>query len=411
MRKFYLCVAGILLGSSACLAQKNYLPGFIIKSPGDTLKGFIEYKRWDRSPLKIFFKKLLEEKPTEYTPIQIKSFGVANENYESAIVDVDASPHKIAELSQTSTPEFIRDTVFLQILVQGEKTLLHLKDRNAKNHFYIKEEEKYQPLVYKQYIIMGGPSGKFMAKNESYKNLLDNYLKNCSSIQNRIKTAKYEVGPLTKLFYYYYQCTNQSINYRTERKEGKVELGIVAGASLSTLKFTGGISYIVDNDYESSINPTVGIFCDLKILRSNNWTVSNDIMYTSFNVKGEAVGGGNGFPEYTSRAAFNFHYMKTHHLLQMNLLKKHIFFLSAGFSTGFALKDDYSITIQYENQIPSNWPFASRKFETGYLVGLGFRKNRWNAEARYEFSSGMSDYLELEEQTTRIHLLVKYRLK
>jgi hypothetical protein len=219
------------------------------------------------------------------------------------------------------------------------------------------------------------------------------------------------VAALTKLFRYYYTCTSQSIKYSTERKEGKVEWGMVGGASLTMIDFKGNIDYLVDNDYEPSINPTVGFFCDLKLLRSNGWAISNDIMYTSFNIKGEGESGGNGIPGYTSKPSFHFHYIKTHHLLQVNLLKKRIGFVSAGMSTGLAIAPDYEIVILYDNGGKTTRPFEPKKFEVGYLAGIGFRSGKWSTEARIEFTNGISGYVSVEAHAKRFHLLVKYRLK
>ncbi len=410
MSKLFFLITALFAAFIHEINGQSFQAAYIVQANGDTVKGFIEYKHWDRSPLETSFKKSLEGAAIRYKPLQISAFSVANENYEGVIVDIDVSPHRLAELSYSPSPDLVKDTVFLQILVQGEKTLLHLKDRNAKNHFYIKEDGGYRPLIYKQYYVAGGQTGKAVAVNDGYRKILTNYLQDCSSIDNRIKNAKYDVAALTKLFTYYYECSNQQMKYDVERKEGRVELGVVAGATVSSLNFSGDIDYLVNNDYDVSINPTVGVFCDLKILRSNNWSISNDIMYTSFNVKGEGSGG-NGVSEYATQASFNYHYIKTHHLLQINLLKKHIVFLSVGLSTGFAIKRNYDIVLHYEGGGPSKRTFASRNFETGYLGGLGFRLGKWNAEARYEFSTGISNYSNVEEQTSRIHVLVKYRLK
>ncbi len=407
-----LLVLILALFSCKTFAQ-SYQPGFIIKTNSDTVKGFIEYKRWDRSPLEISFKNSPEGSVVVYDPLEIKSFSVANETYESAIVEVDVSPHKIGELSYISTPDFVKDTVFMLVLVRGEKSLLYLKDRNAKNHFYIiNEEQQYQPLIYKQYLV-GGGAGKAIAQNQNYRGVLVNYLKDCASIQSKLRKITYDVRPLKNLFDHYYACTNKTMQQEMERKEGKLELGVVAGASLSMLKFSGSPDYIANNDYGTSINPTIGFFCDLKILRSNNWTISNDIMYSSFDVTGEGSKTSvNGPAEYVSKTSFNYHYLKTHHMLQVNLLKKHILFLAAGFSTGLVLKDNYDVTIYYRgSSTPSKRPFATRNLEIGYLGGIGFRSGKWSAEARYEISSGISDYLDLNETTTRIHFLLKYRVR
>src|SRR5688572_12361665 len=149
------------------VAQGNYQPGFVVENNGDTVKGSIDYKRWDRSPTKITFKSVTQS--IVYSPLDIKSFTVTNEVYISAIVDVDRSPFKITELDNSPNPSYEKDTVFLQSLIQGEKSLLHLKDESAKNHFYIVDNGSFVPLVYKQYTIETKESSKALTENLAYK--------------------------------------------------------------------------------------------------------------------------------------------------------------------------------------------------------------------------------------------------
>ena len=187
-------------------------------------------------------------------------------------------------------------------------------------------------------------------------------------------------------------------------------MGVIAGASLTSLKFSGGPSYLSGNDYETSLNPTIGFFLDLKILRSNNWSISNDIMYTSFNVKGTGQGS-EGTLNYTTKASFNHHYIKTHHMLHMNLLKKSVLLIGAGFSTGFAISTDDEIIVEYEGFDTRTRPFESKNMEIGGVGGIGLRSGKWSGEARYEITTGISNYMNTTSGTHRIHLLLKYRLK
>lgn len=44
-----------LVVSQITLAQKNLQPGAVITSRGDTLKGFIDYRNWEKNPIAIDF--------------------------------------------------------------------------------------------------------------------------------------------------------------------------------------------------------------------------------------------------------------------------------------------------------------------------------------------------------------------
>jgi hypothetical protein len=135
------------------LAQENYQSGFVVSNNNDTTRGFIDYSAWDRNPETLEFKTSENSNPQQYSPQDIKSFSVVGEHYQSAIVDVDVTPHKLDALERNLTPRYVRDTVFLQVIVRGFKRLFHLKDNETKTHFYILENASYVPLVYKSYYV------------------------------------------------------------------------------------------------------------------------------------------------------------------------------------------------------------------------------------------------------------------
>jgi hypothetical protein len=197
------------------------------------LKGFIDYRRWDRSPGKIRFKNTVQT--SEYLPLQIKAFSVAGENYISAAVDVDNSPYKLGFLDTSPMPNFVRDTVFLQVLIQGTKSLFYLKDTSGKNHFYISDGGLYVPLVYKQYTVVTKTAAKSLRANTGYKGTLSLYLKDAPGIQQKLQHTNYNATALVKVFEYYYEKTQTSRDYTNKRQEGHFEIGILAGITATNL--------------------------------------------------------------------------------------------------------------------------------------------------------------------------------
>ena len=81
MRKLLLVACFCLTFTSFVFAQTNYRQGYIVKSSGDTLKGYIDYKEWDNTPISINFKQSIAvSKPSSYTPETISSFGLTAVN-------------------------------------------------------------------------------------------------------------------------------------------------------------------------------------------------------------------------------------------------------------------------------------------------------------------------------------------
>jgi len=397
----------LIASSLQLVAQGNYQTGIIVTNSGDTLDGLIEYKRWDRSPGRISFKTSSESKV--YAPLDIKAFMVANETYVSAIVDVDISPFKIGELDGVSQPIFSKDTVFLQSLIEGERSLLYLKDESGKNHFYIYDEGSYVSLVYKQYTIVTKTSSKALKENTAYKGVLALYLKDVPDMQRKLANTRYNTPSLTKLFEYYYEQSSSAMKYSNKRQEGRFEFGISTGASLATLNFSGTQDYLTALDFEPSINPVFGFFCNMKLLRSNGWRITNDFFYSAINFTDEKFV--ESIPDYTASVSFKIDYLKTAHMLQVNLLKKRSLYAAAGFATGFALAQSSQTMITYTTGTKSVQDLDPKKFDFGYVGGLGFHASRWNLEARYEYSAtGLTNLVGQNSKVSRIFVFVKYRI-
>ena len=90
MRKCLLLFFSVLLFEVA-FSQENYLSGYVLTLNGDTLKGYVDYRGWEKNKGVVLFKKELSDSKIVYAPLEIKGFGVNGENYESAIVKSEMS--------------------------------------------------------------------------------------------------------------------------------------------------------------------------------------------------------------------------------------------------------------------------------------------------------------------------------
>jgi hypothetical protein len=93
------------------------------------LQGFIDYRKWENNPQFIGFKSKLNESVTLFSPKTIKGFVVEGDAFESAVVKsktFEINSYKFSYEKEFATSE---DTVFLQALVKGTKSLYFLKKR------------------------------------------------------------------------------------------------------------------------------------------------------------------------------------------------------------------------------------------------------------------------------------------
>lgn len=212
-----LCV--ILTGFS--YGNNEQKQGYVITLSNDTLYGYIDYKNWKKTPEQILFKETLAGSGFYFTPKTIKEFHTAGKVYRRAIIKIDESSRKTGEVILAQELQFIIDTVFLQAIILGEKELYYLKDSIGKASFFIKQDSVYKWLIYKKYQ-RTLKDKKVTVVNNNYIGQLLLYLQNCPSINSVLSETNYDLKSLSKVFYYYYDCTNTKVVYREKEKKLKL---------------------------------------------------------------------------------------------------------------------------------------------------------------------------------------------
>ena len=411
--KIALSILGIFLFQSA-FCQENYLTGFVVLSEGDTLHGFVDYRGWDRSPDYIFFKMKLIDDKTEYTPIDIKGFSVHDEIYESAKIKTELNYTSPIKLDNDATLEFETKICFIQPLIKGQKSLYLYKDKYGKNLFFIKQDSSYELLIYKKFL-NNQEGNNAIAENKKYIGQLNLYLQDCQSIQTKLKNIIYTKDSLEKLFRFYYECAHSDIKFQKKTDNVSTEFGVLAGLSLTSLKFRGNVTYLTQANYHLSENFTAGVFFDLILPRNQGkWSINNELIFTSYNVNGS-------FNDYKYVSWYTLTYTKIgySYLNLTNMLRfkypigRLFVYLNAGISNGVAISEtNYSksdIVFTTERIEIGKALNDTRKFEQAYILGLGTRYRKYSFDLRYEMGNGMSKNTGLSSTTNRYYFLLGYR--
>ena len=411
--------------SSTVYSQKNFIPGFVINQSGDTIHGFIDYQNWSKNPNIINFQHAMGGEILKYSPLDIRAFGVLDEIYKSATVKVDNS--SIKTISETPVFEFRTDTIFLQTLIQGTKSLYLYKDKNDQENFYIFSNTTFELLEYKKYIKKDAMGHMFLIANKRYIGQLKYYLNDCPEIDTKLKNIDYTQEKIQALFIYYYDKQKQKITFKRTNEKIKTEIGIIAGANMIDLKFvtsSPAFDPLPKAKFANTISPTAGLFINIVIPRNEGrWSVYNELVYSRYNTS--AV-----YNNYQSDDNYQIHhykvdisYGKVNGMIRYKYpLGKLNAFANAGFSFGFIIDEmnsdsinrqyDGSNTWELENIITDvsiNNPFASKKYELGALFGIGLNYKRFFTELRFEGGTGFSPFPTLQINANRYNLLVGYR--
>ncbi len=410
-----LTFLGVLVFQKS-FSQENYMEGYLIRLQGDTIHGLVDYRNWKENPNKISFKDPVRGSEIIYSPLDIIGFGVADELYEGAIIRREISPSQSGKLQQDPAIQTLVDTTFLQTMVKGEKSL-YFYEKAGKENFYIKQNGAFDLLEYKKYLKkLNG--GKFIAEVNIYRHQLLNYLEDCSLIQPTIENTGYNKKSLEKLFLTYYKCMPGEIQFQKKVDKAPIEAGFVAGTSLTRLDFTSStqFDYLAQGGYPLSAGVSAGLFFDLTLARNRNkWSIYNDLLLTSFKIEGKYRDFQNENVYTTTYTEIGYWYLKLNTMVRYKYPIKNFFlYLNAGVSNGIAIgKKNYkrkeSIFYDTERIEEGKAMDETRKYEQGYIVGLGVKLKKYSFETRYENGNGMSTYQSLGSSTKRYHLLLGYK--
>jgi hypothetical protein len=151
--KFVYTVLFAVLSSTA-LAQSNYHEGYIVKNNGDTLKGYIDYREWEKNPKSINFRVAKEDRQTkQFDAATIRGFGINGmETYTSYTGLISNDRDHFPDLSTGLDTSKKLDTIFLKQLVTGKYLTLYYHNDDIKMRYFIAEANgKPVELQYHEY--------------------------------------------------------------------------------------------------------------------------------------------------------------------------------------------------------------------------------------------------------------------
>lgn len=400
------------------IAQKNYKPGYVVTHQGDTIKGLIQFLEWDNNPEKINFKPSLSEKETAYDVLLIRSFQVANEIYETAIVQKELSPRTIDAI--TSSPEYILniDTVFVKLLSGGNKSLYYLKNVNEEANLYIKRNNTIELLLYKKYInVINGVTQ--IAERKDYITQLSDYLPECATVFDHIESVRYKKSDLVVMFKEYFKCTGNDVAYIETSEHIKSKFGILAGVQHTNAVFKSNsatFDEIENTTFNKPVSFTAAVYADLILPRTlDKWSIYNELAYSYYQLNGSHVTDQQnpaGATYYFYRLQFG--YLKMYNMLKYtHPVKQAKVYFKAGISNGYMFqpKENYKrkeqryiTTIVTESQAI----FSLKKYELGGAASAGLQYKNLSAELRYEFSNGAAHISNVKTNVHRTSLLIGF---
>ncbi|MBK9980884.1 MAG: hypothetical protein IPP15_00425 [Saprospiraceae bacterium] len=398
-----------LFFSYTAFSQVNSIPGYLIKLNGDTTRGYIDYRNWKKNPSEISFKSSMDKEWIRFNPLTIAGFSVADEIYRSSIIEKESILNESGDSRYDSKLITETDTVFLQMLISGSKSLLFLEDDNGTGQLYVPGGSGYTLLTYKRYLkIQDGKQGYI--ENRTFIGQLYEYLKDCQDISQTLNHLEYTRADLIKLFIHYFECAGSPIQFRKHTEKIIIELGIEAGVVHSKMDVKSTTNALKDINFKSSEMPSGGLFFDFVIPRSQRkWSSHNEIIYMGYKTHGAYTDDFNAYA-----IDFAFDYLKLNLMLRYTYpIQRSFVFAGVGMSNAILI---HKVNEAHESSIfhpPSVNPAFEdiRKYEQGIVFEAGTRIKSFSLALHFEATNGFSPFTATSTPVKNLYLFLGYRFK
>jgi hypothetical protein len=338
MRYFLLLL--LLVIFCPLIAQTNYQKGFVITPGGDTLKGFIDYREWNKNPEKISLKTFPENDQVRLlTPDSVSSFTIEGmEYYLSYKGPVSMDYVNLPRISEQIDSSKAEKSVFLKGLSLGPNAWLYVYTDNIKERFFIQEKEKkIQELYYKVHYV-ASPQGDLRYLNIYKKDLMIlamRYSKDFNKMKVDIQTSKYLRSDIVSIVNKINGLTKKDLR---EKSKLFSEFDLFAGLALNRSYLSyDKIDFPSENQKKSvSYQPKITIGADIFVHpKVKRIIIRNEIGFTRVKAQivSERPSGTYSRAEYLYRMdQFTFSYMPQ---LKINFYNKEL--LKVYFATGATL--------------------------------------------------------------------------
>ena len=131
-------VLGVVGFSAERALGQEFVDGYVVKAPGDTLRGELRVQEWSETPQTLTFRPSRTANTRRISVDEAAGYGVEGYVFERHAVTVDERSTNPS--APTTVYQNIRsDTLFLQQITEGALTLFFY--RNERKHFYLQQDD------------------------------------------------------------------------------------------------------------------------------------------------------------------------------------------------------------------------------------------------------------------------------
>lgn len=388
-----------LLFQNYSFSQIQFEQGYFINNENKKTKCWIKNKDWSNNPNNFTYKLKKNGKIKTANISDVSKFAIADlSKYERHKVKIDRSGTTTNDMSQTYEPEFEEKTVFLRLLVEGDKNLYEFITGNLYRYFVSSENMELTPLIYKEFLT---PKGK-VRQNASFRLHLMQVLKCQAFATNATNELGYNKKALVNFFIKYHDtCQNGNyIKYEGRRKRNLISFSIRPGITNSSITIDNLFSNSKDANFNNNFGFRIGIEAEFTLpFYNNKWAIILEPTFHQFKT--------DKFDLQNNIGNVKVNYLS----MEFPIGIRHYFFLNENtklfLNPAYTLDYNFNTTFVYEN----GFDIDSRS--RGYIsIGAGLKlKDKINVEARYGFLGDvlMNNFFWKSDYNV-MSLIIGYRL-
>ena len=261
----------------------DFEKGYFVDGGGNRIECNIKNEKWDQDPKKFHYIMPGGSTVLTGTLEGVKEFSVIGKvKYIRATVDIDVSDYRMMTLSISPFPEWSREQIFLEVLVEGKAMLYYCRRNYGNRFFYSMDTSSIRQLVYKKYYLKGKEN---VGTNKEFQNQLRKDLVCEGSAFPGVGSLGYYRGELTNLFMRFNECHGEvKAHYNSSYETTLFRLSIRPGISYSSLQIrNNGVPGDGPYEFPSRITMRFGVEAEINIsAKKKTWTIIVEPTYRSY---------------------------------------------------------------------------------------------------------------------------------
>ena len=186
-------------------------PAVLVQASGDSIEGQIEQVHTSRTPQHIRFRRSPSAPFRTYGPTEIQSVqmrdGVRLVSHTVSVYLVPQAPSAARTYLQSDKPHTTKDTLLLEVLVDGPLTLY--TKQGPRDRFFLESDEKKIELIERRWLEDTRRGTSELIVKPWHRQQLPTFMHGCPNAQEQIPTSTRTISSLAKVVLRYNRCTTQ----------------------------------------------------------------------------------------------------------------------------------------------------------------------------------------------------------